>query len=275
MSLRYLPSLAAVAAVAAIASGAQARELRVCLDPNNLPYSHEDGSGFENKLVEIVAREMNADVKYVWHHQWRGFVRKTLRANLCDIIPGIAKDSERVRTTRPYYRSTYVFVTRADALPVRSFTELLLSDGKIGVQLIGDDGINTPPVEELAARGLKRQMKGYMVWGRKPNAGAPLEEIMRGVADGEVDVAIVWGPAAGYFATREKAPLTLTAAPADEETVTPMAFSIAMGVRKEDEALAEELDAVLTRAEPEINALLDEYGVPRVPEPTVASGGRG
>lgn len=262
MSSRCLSAIAALAVLAS-AGAATARDIRVCADPANLPFSHVDGSGFENKLMRIIGRELGAEITFVWQPQWRGFVRKTLLAGTCDIIPGIAAASERVRTTQPYYVSSYVFVTRRDRAPVRSYKELLMTDGQIGVQLIGDDGTNTPPVEELAARGLSKRLKGFMVWGRTTASGPPLEEILHAVAAGDIDVAVVWGPLAGYFATREDAPLTLSAIAAEERTVVPMSFAIAMGVRKHDEGLARELNAALTKNATEIRALLDGYGVPR------------
>ena len=261
MSSRCLSAIAALAVLAS-AGAATARDIRVCADPANLPFSHVDGSGFENKLMRIIGRELGAEITFVWQPQWRGFVRKTLLAGTCDVIPGIAAASERVRTTQPYYVSSYVFVTRRDRAPVRSYKELLMTDGQIGVQLIGDDGTNTPPVEELAARGLSKRLKGFMVWGRTTPSGPPLEEILHAVAAGDIDVAVVWGPLAGYFATREDAPL-FSAIAAEERTVVPMSFAIAMGVRKHDEGLARELNAALTKNATEIRALLDGYGVPR------------
>lgn len=267
MFSRCLKSGLAAGVLAVLAAGAtSARELRVCADPDNLPYSHRNGQGFENEVMRLVGREIGADVTFVWEHQWRGYVRKTLRARICDVIPGMAVGMERARLTRPYYASSYAFVTRNGKKPVRSFSELS-NDMKIGVQLIGDDGINTPPVEELAARGITANVKGYMVWGQSPAHGTPLESIVRAVADGSVDVAIVWGPQAGYFATREGSPLTVVAVPSAEKTVQPMRFEIAMGVRKDDEALAAELDAALAKLKPEIDALLASYGVPRADAP--------
>src|SRR4051812_10280166 len=90
------------------------RELRVCADPNNLPFSNAAGEGFENRLVALVAADLKADVHYTWWAQRRGNVRETLKAGRCDVIPGIGTDVDMLATTRPYYRSTYVAVTRAD-----------------------------------------------------------------------------------------------------------------------------------------------------------------
>ena len=249
-----------------IAGAAEARELRVCADPDNMPFSHASGEGFENKVMELVGREMGATVRFVWAPQWRGFVRKTLRARTCDVIPGIPTGIDRARTTRPYYTSSYAFVTRRDRAPIRSFSELG-SVKSIGVQLIGDDGVNSPPVEELALRGSSAELKGYMAWGRTPDKGAPLEQIMMAVADGTVDVAIVWGPPAGYFATREKVPLDIHPVAPGDKTAVPMTFEISMGVRKDDEALLRELDAALVKRAADIRALLDQYGVPQPSEP--------
>lgn len=263
MSSRCPSALAALGlALIAHAPMASARELRVCADPDNLPYSNARGEGFENKLMAMVGREIGAEIRFVWEHQWRGFVRKTLRAGLCDVVPGIAVGTERARLTRPYYASSYAFVTRADRTPLSRFSDLS-PEMKVGVQLVGDDGANTPPVEELAARGVKAHLAGFMVWGQSPAAGKPLEAIMRAVADGRVDVAIVWGPQAGYFATREGTPLSVLPIDAGERTLQPMTFAIAMGVRKDDEALAAELDAALAKLAPEVQTLLDSYGVPR------------
>ncbi len=248
--------------VMALTGNARARELRVCADPDNMPFSHQSGEGFENKVMELIGRELGDDITFVWAPQWRGFVRKTLRARHCDVIPGIPTDIERARTTKPYYRSTYVFVTRRDRPPVRTFSEIN-NTMKIGVQLIGDDGVNSPPVEELASRGYTSELKGYMAWGRVSDHGAPLEQIMKAVADGTVDVAVVWGPPAGYFATREAVPLDIHPVSVNEKTIVPMTFEIGMGVRREDEALAQELNDALEKRAPEIRALLDRYGLPQ------------
>ena len=262
MSSRCHSWILAAALVPLAGAAAQARELRVCADPDNMPFSHESGEGFENKLMQIVGREMGAKVTFHWAPQWRGFVRKTLRAGHCDVIPGIPTEIDRARTTRPYYTSTYVFVTRRDRTPIGSFSEIDKSMA-IGVQLLGDDGVNSPPVEELAARGFTSELKGYMAWGRVPDKGAPLEQIMTAVADGTVDVAVVWGPPAGYFATREAVPLDVHPVDPNEKTVVPMTFDISMGVRRDDEDLAKELDATLQKIAPEIRALLDSYGLPQ------------
>jgi len=253
-----------LAACLAGAAGAQARELRVCADPNNLPFSNEAGQGFENKLVALVAQELGAEVRYTWWAQRRGFLRSTLKAEVCDVVPGLPANLEGVRTTAPYYRSSYVFVTRTDGPQVASFNDPVLRDAKVGVHLIGDDGSNTPPAHALARRGIVENVRGYMIYGdyAEPN---PPARILEALAEGKIDVAVVWGPLGGYFAGRESVPLTVAPVrPAFDGPQLPMVFDISMAVRKEDEALRQELDLALARRRTEVDAILADYGVPRV-----------
>lgn len=252
-------------------SPAPAPSLRVCADPNNLPFSDAKGRGFENALAELVAEELGMKVEYTWHAQRRGFVRQTLRANSCDVIAGIASASEMVLATRPYYRSTYVFVAKRDGGPkVASLDDPALRELRIGVQLVGDDFANTPPAHALARRGLVSQVVGYSVYGDYREE-APPSRIVRAVADGEVDVAVVWGPLAGYYATRQREPLAITpVSPQVDPPFLPFVFDISMGVRRTDPALRDTLDAVLLRRRADVERILDRYGVPRVRAPRVA-----
>ncbi|HEU4629778.1 MAG TPA: substrate-binding domain-containing protein [Gemmatimonadaceae bacterium] len=241
-----------------------APELRVCADPNNLPFSNDRRQGFENRLAELVARDLGLRVEYVWWAQRRGFVRNTLRAGRCDVIMGVPTSFELALTTRPYYRSTYVFVTRADGPRVRSFDDPVLRRLRIGVQLVGDDGVNTPPAHALARRGIVGdRVVGYSLYGdyRTPN---PPARIIDAVADGEVDVAVVWGPLAGYFAARSPVPLTLTpVSPEIDLPFLPFVYDVGLGVRHGETAFRDQLDAVLVRHRAEIDSLLDAYHIPR------------
>jgi mxaJ protein len=168
-------------------------------------------------------------------------------------------------TTRPYYRSTYVFVTRArDRLDVNSFDDPRLPRLRIGVQMIGDDGSNTPPAHSLARRGMIDNIRGYSILGdySQPN---PPARIVDAVAAGDVDVALIWGPLAGYFAPREPVPLVLApVTPWLDGPQWPMVFDISMGVRKGERALRAELDQALARNREAIDRILTEYGVPLV-----------
>jgi mxaJ protein len=259
---------AAVLAAMVFAAPASARELRVCADPNNLPFSNEAREGFENKIVDLVAKDLDATVAYTWWAQRRGFVRNTLKAGLCDLVPGTPSNMEMMRTTRPYYRSVYVFVTRADEPEISSFDDPVLREAKVGVHLIGNDGFNTPPAHALSRRGIVETVRGYTIYGdySKPNPPARLVEA---VAKGEVDVAVVWGPLAGYFAPRQGVPLKVTPVkPQVDGPRLPMTFDISMGVRREDEAFRQEIDAVLARRKADVDAILAHYGVPRADPPT-------
>jgi mxaJ protein len=258
--MRFPVSLALALALA----GCGGRDvLRVCADPNNLPFSNAAGRGFENKLAELVAADLGADLRYTWWAQRRGNVRETLKAGRCDVIPGVAAGLETLATTKPYYRSTYVAVTRSDrALDISSFDDPRLRSLRIGVQMIGDDFANTPPAHALARRGLIGNVRGYMVYGDYRSA-APQAAIVDAVASGEVDVAFVWGPVAGYFARRRPVPLRVTPLPPRDGDMA-MAFAVSMGVRRGDEKLKSRLERSLDRRAPEIERLLASYAVPTV-----------
>ena len=233
--------------------------LRVCADPNNMPFSNAAGEGFENKLAELLGRALHMKVEYFWWAQRRAFVRNTLNAGKCDVIMGVPEGFGPVATTRAYYASRYVLLYRQDrGYRLHSLADPLLAGLKIGVHLIGSD--STPPALMLAQRGLSKNVVGYSIFGdyRLPNPPATLVDA---VANGDIDVAVVWGPLAGYFAAREKVPLELAALD-DEPGPLPLGFSIAMGVRKADKALQQELDAALLNNQREIKALLDEFDVP-------------
>jgi mxaJ protein len=224
--------VAAVGVLAAANADAGARNLRVCADPNNLPYSNERGEGFENRIVTLLAADLRAEVDYTWWAQRRDFIRNTLKAGLCDLIAGVPTDMEMLATTRPYYRSGYVFMANGGhAAEVRSFDDPKLSELRIGVQMIGDDFSNTPPAHALSRRGIVDNVRGFMVYGDYADA-APGADIVDALERGDIDLAIVWGPQAGYFARRLGKPVSLT--PVEPEAggaALPMAFVISMGVR--------------------------------------------
>jgi mxaJ protein len=206
---------------------------------------------------------MHASVQYTWHAQRRGFVRNTLRAGRCDVIMGVPASYEQARTTRPYYRSTYVFVSRRDSgLTLRSLDDEPLRRLLIGVHIIGDDYANAPPVHALAARGIVANVRGYTLYGNYEEPDPPAR-LVEAVARGEVDVAIVWGPLAGYFARRERVPLEIVpVSPQIDLPFLPFAFDISMGVRQEDTRLQQKLNAILERRRVEIEEILRGYGVP-------------
>jgi mxaJ protein len=259
-------SLAVTVACAGKSSAAPApRQLRVCADPNNLPYSNRKLEGFENRLAEMVARDLHATVRYTWWPQHRGFIRNTLKAGTCDVLMGLPSSVELAWTTQPYYRSTYVFLYRQDrGIVVRSFDDPALRSLRIGVQMIGDDGTNSPPAHALANRGVVRNVAGYSVYAdySQPN---PPARIVEAVARGDVDVAVVWGPLAGYFAPRQGVPLALVpVSPRIDRPFLPFVFDVSMATRRGDDQRHAELESFIEKRQPEIDALLNRYGIPWV-----------
>jgi mxaJ protein len=257
--------LALVGGMLGIAAERPRSPLRVCADPNNLPFSNAAGEGFENRIAAMVGAELHRPVAYTWWAQRRGFLRNTLNAGTCDLVMGTTSGMEMLATSRPYYRSTYVFVSRTDRhLGIKSFDDERLRHLKVGVQLVGDDGVNTPPVHALTNRGIARNLVGFTVYGdyRQPN---PASQIIKAVIDGRVDVAVVWGPLAGYFAKSSKVPLDVApVSPQVDLPYLPFVFDIAMGVRRHDSTFHAQIDSIITRRKPTIDSLLASYGVPRV-----------
>ena len=252
-------------AVAATLLVAAAPPLRVCADPNNLPFSNRQEEGFENRIAALVTSDLGRPLRYVWLPERRGYVRRTLGAGICDVLLGVPEDLETVLPTRPYYRSTYVFLSRADdARIVRSLDDSLLRRLRVGVHLIGDDYQNTPPAHALARRHIVDNVVGFPIYGNyaEPN---PPSKLVDAVADRDVDLAIIWGPFAGYFGPRERVKLRLLPVePASDGPRLPFTFALALGVARTDSLLRGQLDGVLARHHREIEQLLDRYGVPRV-----------
>lgn len=245
--------------------GGEPRTLTVCADPNNLPFSNRAEQGFENRIVRLIADGLHRELRYVWWAQRRGYVRNTLGQGKCDLWPSVAAGMEMLATTRPYYRSSYMFVTRQD----RPFAGLTLDDPRlrklrVGVQLVGDDGMNTPPAHALARRGITANVTGYLLYGdyRRPN---PPASIMEAVAQGKTDVAIVWGPLARWGASGSPTPMRLEAVtPWLDDAQWPMIYDISMGLRKEDLELKTAIERQLNKNTARIEAILREYGVPPV-----------
>lgn len=267
MSSRFLSTaLLVAAALACPRVHAGERVVRFCVDPDNLPYSSADGRGFEVRIARIVAADMDARAELVWFPLKRFFVRKTLKAGLCDVIPGVPAGFDPVLATHPYYRSTYVFVSRPSG--AASFDDPRLAQARIGVQLVGNDLAATPPGHALAARGMVDNVRGFVAYGEGPAA----ERMVHAIASGELDTAVIWGPQASYFAAHAGIPLEVHAASAPPELHgIPFEYAISMGVKRGNVALRDALDRALARRRDEIRAVLVEYGVPLVDPP---AGGR-
>ena len=196
-------------------------------------------------------------------------MRRTLNAGRCDLVVGAPVGLRSLVTTQPYYRSTYVFVTRKDRkLGIRSFDDPALKPLKIGLHVVGDDGENPPPAYSLARRGMAHNIVGYKLWD-VDGIKNPQGRIIDAVAKGEIDVAVVWGPFAGYFAKQQRTPLKIVPAPTDIAAL-PLEYSMALGVRTGDDGLKRRLEAVLDKRRDDIRAILAGYGVPLVDEPAFA-----
>ena len=245
--------------------------IRVCADPDNMPLSNQKGEGFEQKIAELIAKEWNAKVEYAWWPVRRGFFARALNGRYCDLAVEAPPALDIASVTRPYFRSGYVFVTRKDSgLDIKSLADPRLKKLRIGVNLLNSDAENTPPAMALSKYGVVGNLKGYSTF--YTDTERP-EDIVNDVAKKNIDVAIVWGPLAGYFAKRSAVPLSLQPlAERDSLSDLPFRFDIGMAVRRKDGALRDSLQKVLDRKGPEIQAILKEYGVPVFP--IKAAGGK-
>jgi mxaJ protein len=243
-------------------SRAEGAQLRVCSDPNNLPFSNRAQAGLEDALARLVGAELGLSVTHYFWAQRRGFVRNTLKADKCDLIMGVPADSDMLLTTRPYYRSSYVFVTRSELPTLRSFDDPRLRSLRVGVPLVGDDYANPPPVHALSRRGIVDNVRGFSVFGDYSQESPPLE-LLRALERGEIDVAIAWGPLAGFAVKQSEGKLKLHPVSPRAEGPHRFSFSVSMGVRPDAHELKRTLDAVLGKKRQAIEELLRDYGVPQ------------
>lgn len=239
--------------------------LVVVSDPNNLPFSNDKEEGFENKLATLIARDLDLKLEYHWRATRRGYWRESIKAGHADLVMGVPHALDMALTTQPYYRSTFVFVTRRDAPPPQSFDDAILRQLRIGIPLTGET--NPPPAVALGRRGIIDNVAGFPVFGdyAQPN---PLARLIAAVANDEIDLAIAWGPPAGYFAARQHLAVTPVAPQVDDRLA--MSFDVALGVAKKNKPLLDQLDAILKNRRAEIEKILDEYDIPRVAAPAAA-----
>ena len=247
--------------------------LRVCADPNNLPFSNQRGEGFENKIAALLAHDLGERLEYTWWAQRRGFFRNTLRAGACDVVIGVPSGFEMALTTRPYYRSTYVFLSRKDrGLKVNSFDDPILRNVRVGVQIIGDDMSNAPPAHALSRRHIVDNVRGFTLYGDYSQENPPAR-IVDAVANRNIDLAIVWGPLAGYFAKQSRVPMEVVpVSPQIDQPFLPFVFDISMGVRREDQDLKDQIEQVMEKRRADIDRILEDYRVPRVDQEKGARG---
>lgn len=233
--------------------------LRVCADPANLPFSNDKGQGFENKIAELLAADLGVPVRYTWYPDSSGFIRNTLRARKCDIIIGTISGNELLQNTNPYYHSAFALVYRKDA--------------KLAISSLGDDTLRglklgaiagTPPVTLLAQHGLLANLRPYalMVDTRFEHPG---ENMIHDVAEGLIDVGILWGPMAGYYAKNESAPLEVVPLRTENPAIR-LDFRITMGVRFNEPEWKRDINRLIRENQAEINRILLDYGVPLLDE---------
>ena len=242
--------------------------LRVCADPDDLPNSNKAGEGFENKLAELLATTWNSKLEYVWWAAPRGMMRM-LNGTYSDVWLQIPAGYDLSGVTKPYYRTGYTFVRRKDGPDITSLDDPRLKTLKIGVHLFAADGENTPPAMALSAHGVVGNLVGFSTT-YSGGLDRPVD-IIQAVIDRKIDIALVWGPIAGYWSKQLGADLVLTPIENDSVTRIPMAYSMGMAVRRRDREFKDSLEHFMTLKQPEILALLKEYGVPMLALPADTS----
>ena len=270
---RFVVAFAAalLAGIAAAPAAAQPdlvshSELRVCADPNDLPFSNDKREGFENKIADLVAKDLNEPVSYVWFPQTVGFVRNTLLKNRCDVVMGTVAGGAMMDDTNPYYHSAYMIVTRAaERIGATMLADPAFADKRIGL-IAG-----TPPTDLLRQDELLAHAVPYSL-EVDTRYDAPSRQMLHDLADGKLDVALVWGPFAGYYIAHDKLPLH-AAFLASEPGAPRLDYHIAMGVRPGDGAWRRTLNRSIAKHQDEITKLLLAYGIPLLDEQNRPLGG--
>lgn len=240
--------------------------LRVCADPRNLPFSNEKGEGFENKLAELLAAKLQKKIDYMYFPQATGFVRMTLGAHRCDVIMGFPQGDDLVQGTNPYYRTAYALISK----PGSGLEEIAaLADTRLRGKHIGIVA-GTPPATNMAINGLMANAKSYpLMIDTRVDSSA--EAMINDLNSGAIDVAVLWGPMAGFYAKKANPPLHIV--PLVKETVGPkLVYRIGMGVRPADQNWKRQLNRLIQENQPTINKILLDYGVPLLDENDQAIG---
>jgi quinoprotein dehydrogenase-associated probable ABC transporter substrate-binding protein len=233
---------------------------RACADPRDLPLSNEAGEGFENKIADLFARKLGKSVAYTFYPDATGFIRNTLNAYRCDVVLGTAQGDDLVHPTIPYYRTGYAAAYHEDG-PLKGMDSL--SDPRLKTARIGIVA-GTPPATYLAMNGLLGQIKSYRL-GIDTRYDSSTHEMMADLDKGEIDVALLWGPFAGYYASKAKTPTAVV--PLLKEQGGPrMVYRIVMGVRHSDQNWKRSLNKLISENQGEIDAILQSYGVPLLDE---------
>jgi quinoprotein dehydrogenase-associated probable ABC transporter substrate-binding protein len=240
--------------------------LRVCADPDNMPSSNDKSEGFENKLASMIAKEWNSKLRYVWYPTRRGYFR-ILNGRYCDLAMEAPAGLDIAGATKPYFRSAYVFVTRKGSglEDLHSLADPRLKKLKIGVNIYTSDAENSPPAMALSRYGVVGNLTGFSTFFDDQHRP---DDIITAVIKQDVDLAIAWGPLAGYYAKQSPVPLILSPLPErDSLSNIPFRYSIGLAVRRSEKQFRDSLQTFLDRHAPDIVDLLKEYGVPVYPPP--------
>ena len=260
---QYLQRLAAALLAGAVAIPAAAQlpaTLRVCADPDNWPLSRRDGSGFEDQIARVLAEDLKLPLEVHWVPLQGGVVKATLAAGVCDVLVGVPAGFPRTATTRPYYRSTFVWVQPATQPALESFADPRLSSMRVAVPRIRRDDTATPP-----ALALRESVPGATLEGFPAEEGKLPHRLIHAVADGSVAAALIWGPQAGWYVKQQSLQLRAhPVKPPSRFAQLPIQVAIAVGVRPQDRELLGALEAALQRSRARIDAILQAFGVPRL-----------
>lgn len=245
-----------VALVLLMAVSASAASLRICADPDNLPFSNRAAQGFDNRIAELIAHELGRTPQFVWARSRRGFLREQFNKNVCDILTGVPQGMRGVLTSQPYYSSVYVFVTRkSEHVQIARFDDPRLNGRRIGLQILEEN--YAPPSLPLIRNGHAAQLVGF------DSFGARSADIVRAVSDGRIGAAVVWGPLAGFAARQNHLPVALTpVTPQVDTSGVPFTYAITIGVHKSDAALRDVINSAIQKSRPQIEAILARYNVP-------------
>jgi quinoprotein dehydrogenase-associated probable ABC transporter substrate-binding protein len=269
---RRMLLLAALAACVSVAASAgirsvQAAEaagvssLRVCADPDNMPFSNAKGEGFENKLAELIAQKLGARLDYSWFAEATGYVPNTMGKEACDLVMGYAQGTGLIEDTNPYYYTSYVLIYRQDDKSLAGVEKL--SDPRLKGKRIGLFA-RTPPASILAMNGLVSHSKPFEANAGESASNAAMDMIDQ-LASGELDAALLWGPVGGYYAERASVPLKLV--PLVKENAGPSTiYGITMGVRPNEPQWKHTINKLLADNQREINVILERYAVPLMDE---------
>lgn len=230
---------------------------RVCADPSDLPFSNQAEQGFENKIAAVIAGHLGRKLGFTWQPQVFGFLPLTLDAYRCDVVMGVTQGYDQAENTNAYYRSVYSLIFRPHSGfdGIKSLEDPRLKGKRIGI-IAG-----TPPATILAENDLLDHIHSYEL-SVNLRYFAPARDLAHDVESGKIDIGVLWGPIAGYFAKRSGGKLVIAPLLHESGDGPPMAFSIVMGVRQGDDAWRRTLDAALAAEQPEITKILEQYGVP-------------